>query len=822
MRWTYGELATRALQVSGFLKERRIAKGDRVMLWGTNCGEWLAAFWGAMLCGVVVVPMDRTAAPEFAARVFQQVDAKLLISSRGLTVPNLGAKTLHFEDFPEIVSPSAPQPARGQPVSLQRDDAVQIVFTSGTTGEPKGVVITHGNILANLEPIEREIQKYLRYERIFHPLRFLNLLPLSHVFGQFMGIFVPPLIGATVLFLESIKPSDIAKTIRKNRVSVLITVPRLLSSLREMLTGEMRTAMGESRMRTELEAADLQHFALRWWKFRRIHSRFGWKFWAIISGGATLDHADEEFWRRLGFAVVQGYGLTETTSLISLNHPFRLGRGSIGKALPGRDIKLDESGEILVRGDSIASQYWINGKPVAAGEGEWFRTGDLGALDEAGNLYFKGRKKNIIVTAEGMNVYPEDLEAAVRGQPQIKDCAVVPVDRGGNAEAWAVVVLQPKANSNNPSQAAAVAIAAANAKLGAHQQIRNWLIWPDSDFPRTSTQKPRQDLIIAYTRGQMAHSENGNLPRTSVEAAIASLRRGSSAQATTKLDEDLNLSSIDRVDLLTALEQRHQVELDESRFAEAKTVGDIERILRETTAGSKAQKYRYPSWAQSWPIRWLRIAIYCLFTWPATLILGRPTVIGRERLEDLRGPLLFISNHITYIDAGFLMFAMPPRYRYRLAIAMQGELLAEMRMPAAEMNFFQRAIEIISYWLVTALFDVFPLPQRSGFRESFAFAAESVDRGYSVLVFPEGRRTTDGTMSPFRAGIGILAQQLKIPVVPMRIEGLFPLRTAERHFARRGEIKVMVGEPVHFPEEINEEACARELEARVASLEANL
>ena len=796
-----------AERFAAFLNDQKISKGERIMLWGANSGEWLAGFWGALLRGVVVVPMDRSGAPEFAARVFEQVGARLLVSSRGLTLPSARA-TLHFEDFFSL-----PQFRSFAPAACSRDDAVQIVFTSGTTGEPKGVVITHGNILANLEPIEREIQKYLRYERIFHPLRFLNLLPLSHVFGQFMGIFVPPLVGATVLFNESIKPSDIVRTIHENRVSVLITVPRLLGSLREMLEAEMRTRVSASELQSQMELASREHFARRWWRFRKIHSRFGWKFWAIISGGATLGQHDEEFWRRLGFAVIQGYGLTETTSLVSLNHPFKLGHGSVGKALPGRDIKLDETGEILVRGDSIAKTYWVNGRPVAAREGEWFRTGDLGAVDEAGNLYFKGRKKNVIVTAEGMNIYPEDLEAALRSSSAVRDCVVIGVERGGNAEPCAVLVV------NDGAEAASRAVNEANAKLGAHQRIRHWVVWPDSDFPRTSTQKPRQDLIMAYARAQLAHSGNGSAPKSAIEAAIAQLgKSGAQVQGAATLGDDLNLSSIDRVELLTALEQRYQVELDESRFAEAATVSDVERILREASAAPATQHYHYPRWAQRFPVRWIRNAIYYLLTWPATLLIGKPRVIGREHLLQADRPLLFISNHVTYIDAGLLMFAMPARYRNRLAIAMQGELLASMRRPPGEMNIFERAVEVISYWLVTALFDVFPLPQRSGFRESFAFAGESVDRGYSVLVFPEGRRTTDGEMSPFRTGIGILAQQLKIPVVPMRIDGLFPIKQQKRHFARRGEIKVALGDPMQFPNEMSAEQIAHELEAATRGL----
>ncbi len=814
VRWTYRDLLAQAQRVATFLDQIGIAKSDRIMLWGANSGEWLAAFWGAVMRGVVVVPMDNAAATEFAQRVYEQVQAKLLISSRGLTLEAAAGKTLHFEDFSSLPNPATT--VASPVVPLNREDPLQIVFTSGTTGEPKGVVITHGNVLANLEPIEREIQKYERYERIFHPLRFLNLLPLSHVFGQFMGIFVPPLIGAAVHFSDSIKPADIVKTVHRERVSVLITVPRLLGALREMLETALRERLGGERMRSEMESAGQEHFARRWWRFRRVHSQFGWKFWAIISGGATLDHYDEEFWRRLGFAVIQGYGLTETTSLVSLNHPFKLGRGSIGKALPGRDIKLDPSGEILVRGDSIAKTYWVNGQPVAARDGEWFRTGDLGAVDEAGNLYFKGRKKNVIVTAEGMNVYPEDLEAELRTQPEVRDCIVVGVQRGGNAEPCAVLVLN-RESANDGNEGAARVVNEANQKLSPHQRIRHWLVWPDSDFPRTSTQKPRQDLISAYAHAQIDRSGNGNVPRSAVEHAIAGLRK-SGTGSSAKLDDDLNLSSIDRVELLTALEQRYQVELDESRFSGATTVGDVERMLNDASQTPRTRKYHYPRWAQSWLIRCLRVVIYYLFTWPATLIMAKPTLIGRERLRTRRAPLLFISNHVTYLDAGLLMFAMPQRYRDKLAIAMQGELLAEMRDPPKQMNVFQRAIEVLSYWLVTALFDVYPLPQRSGFRESFAFAGESIDRGYSVLVFPEGRRTTDGKISPFRAGIGILAQQLKVPVVPMRIDGLFPLKSEARHFARRGEIKVLVGEPVRFPETMGEDEITRELQHRVESL----
>src|SRR3979490_1435131 len=200
----------------------------------------------------------------------------------------------------------------------------------------------------------------------------------------------------------------------------------------------------------------------------------------MISGGAPLDRETEEFWHRLGYAVVQGYGLTETTSLISLNHPFHTSRGSIGKVLPGREIKLANDGEILVRGSGVASGYW-NGRelePVTRLEDEgWYRTGDLGALDEQGNLFFKGRKKEVIVTPAGMNIYPEDLEAALRGQKEVRDCVVVGLERGGNAEPCAVLILRDR------EAHAKTIVARANESLAEYQRMRTWFVWAGEEFP---------------------------------------------------------------------------------------------------------------------------------------------------------------------------------------------------------------------------------------------------------------------------------------------------------------------------------------------------
>ena len=255
-----------------------------------------------------------------------------------------------------------PAQLSGTDVAIGRDDILQIVFTSGTTAEPKGVVITHGNVLANIAPLEREMQRYLKYERWVHPVRFLNLLPLSHVFGQFLGMFLPPLLGGTVIFQEELKPSEIVSTIRRERVSVLVSVPRVLQSLKQKIERDLEDGGKIEDFRQRFRTSEGKHFLRRWWIFRDIRRQFGWKFWALICGGAALDAETEKFWDRLGYAAIQGYGLTETTSLISVNHPFKLGKGSIGKVLPGREVKLAEDGEILIRGGGVAAGYWDQGR----------------------------------------------------------------------------------------------------------------------------------------------------------------------------------------------------------------------------------------------------------------------------------------------------------------------------------------------------------------------------------------------------------------------------------------------------------------------------
>ena len=342
-------------------------------------------------------------------------------------------------------------PSAFTPVAVTRDDVVEIIFTSGATAEPKGVVLTHRNVLANIVPVEKEIRKYRKYGRPFFPIRFLNLLPLSHMFGQAMATFVPPMLQGTVVFMRGHNPHEIVRQVKTRRISVLVSVPKIL----DVLADHVARLYPDVRRVPEGK----ESIPKRWWRYRAVHRLFGLKFWSFVVGAAPLESSLESFWGRLGFVVVQGYGLTETAPIVTLNHPFSTSKGSVGKPIGGVDVRIAPDGEILVRGENVTTGYY--GAPEttdAAFEGGWFHTGDIGELDESGRLFIRGRKKEMIVTPEGLNVFPEDVERVVNAVPGVRDSAAVGVTQNGEERVQVALVVEP---GTNPSDV----VKAANAQL---------------------------------------------------------------------------------------------------------------------------------------------------------------------------------------------------------------------------------------------------------------------------------------------------------------------------------------------------------------------
>jgi long-chain acyl-CoA synthetase len=815
-RWSYSRLAATAFQFARELEARGVCRNDRVIIWGENCPEWVAAFYGCLLRGAIAVPLDEQSTTDFVAHVQERVEPKLILCDSHCPSDDLSLPRFKLEELSEKVSNHSTEPYPSP--DIKGNETAEIIFTSGTTAAPKGVCLTHDNLMANLEALETEINKYIKWERFIHPLRILCLLPLSHVFGQFMGMFVPPLLWAEVIFLNTLNPSRIIETVKHDRISVVATVPRVLQTLQSKIERDFEAQRELDEFKKQLSSAAHWKAVKRWWKFRKIHQRFGLKFWAFVTGGATLETGTEEFWRRLGFVVVQGYGMTETAALISLNNPFDVKSGSLGEVMAGQELKLDESGEIIVRGKNVTPGYWGEDSSEQSAEG-WFRTGDVGEQDASGRLYFKGRKKDVIVTAAGLNVYPEDIEEVLNRQPEISGSAVIGIE-GVHGEEPAAALIFRQGYKNAES-----AVARANESLAPHQKIKHWVIWDEPDFPRTATQKIRKPLIAEFVRQQIGGKQIGGKQTAQAPSVLSNLiSRVSGAKLaeinhTARLSEDLKLDSLARVELLSAIEDRYQIAIDESSFTAATTLGDIERIIQSEGLESQAQLFSYPRWTQRFFVRWFRLFFYYLVTLPFTLVLCWVRVRGKEHLTSLQGPVIFASNHVTAIDAALIMSAMPSRFRRSLAIAMDGEMLQGWRHPPTDTSLFRRIYLFVKYILIILLFNVFPLPRHSGFRKSFEYAGDAMDRGHNILIFPEGQRTEDGKMLPFQHGIGILATHLETAIVPVRIDGLYELKAkGRRFFALPNTVSVSFGELMTINEDENAADVANKLERCVAEL----
>ncbi|MGH9632887.1 MAG: class I adenylate-forming enzyme family protein, partial [Bryobacteraceae bacterium] len=439
--YTYAEVTNAAHAFSERLRASGFRKEDKVLIWSENRPEWLIALWGCLLEGVVVVPVDYRASADLLQRVHNVSQASLLLVGDEVPGAPLDTQTPVWR-LSSMSGMNLPHPSESREAGrIDKDDIAEILFTSGATAEPKGVVITHRNVLANIVPVEREVLKYRKYSRPFAPIRFLNLLPLSHMFGQAMATFIPPMLPGTVVFMRGYNPAEIIRQIRSRRVSVLVCVPKILDVLREHVLRTFPEAVGP--------ASDELHWILRWWRYRKIHRMFGFKFWSFVVGAAPLDPGLEEFWSRLGFLVIQGYGLTETAPIVSLNHPFRARRGTVGKPIAGVEVKISPEGEILVRGENVTSGYYnAKHETAEAFRDGWFHTGDRGPIDESGRLHIHGRKKEMIVTPEGLNVFPEDVEHVLNEQEGVQDSAIVAAAEGGKERVHAVLVLRNGADPN--------------------------------------------------------------------------------------------------------------------------------------------------------------------------------------------------------------------------------------------------------------------------------------------------------------------------------------------------------------------------------------
>lgn len=774
----YDDLRLMSLKVASLLAERGIGPGDRVMIWAPNSPWWCALFWGAILRGAVVVPVDFMSDLQRANSILGLTNARIVVQSRWKK-PRFeeGKNTLLIEDLEQMSEGFPPLQSFVRPAP---DDLAELIYTSGTTGNPKGVVLTHRNLVANLLQVNRHIPI------VTEQFRFLSLLPLSHMFEQMGGFLTPLLKGASIVYIPTLKPSAIMEALAEEDIRAVILVPRLLQLLRNSIERRFAAKGLERLLQRLLDTAETLPFFLRSLLFGSVHRRFGRHFELFVSGGAPLDPGLKRFWSLMGFRVVEGYGLTECSPVLTADQPDRPSKTGVGCALPGVELKI-EAGEILARGDNVFPGYYQN--PEATQEaftsGGWFRTGDMGEVDEEGILHIRGRRKEMIVTGAGINVYPDDLEEVLNRHAGVRESCVVGVRGGEGERVHAVLLLDPGAPPSGEI------VRSANAELDSLHRITTFSVWPDPEFPKTTTMKVKKHLVRQRIESGAREGGGPLLDRLGDLVARVTGSDPGSVREESYLVADLGLTSIGRLELVTLMEQEFRIDLDDSLIGPQTRLSDLRQMVTER--GHRPAPDRARLWTNSRWCRFVRMAFDACVNYPLFRLFVRLEVRGLEHLEGLESPVFFTANHVSYLDQPAVMFALPRRWRYCTATAAWEEFFfVNFKGP------FSRAWKRFTWEYGSIALNLFPLPQSDGFRRSLRFMGRLVDRSVNILIFPEGERSSDGRMRPFKPGLGMMVKELGIPVVPVAISGLERVFPRGARFPRLGRVVVTFGSPLSF------------------------
>ena len=776
--WSYSRLLVAARALAAHLAEDRgLQPGARVVVWGPNCPQLVAAIFGVLLGRLVLVPLDPQSSPAILARVAELTEASLVISG--------------FADCPGVPTldllalPVGPERSYRAPPA-RADDVAEVVFTSGATASPKGVVLTHGNIVANV----RSAYAALLPTRDF---RLLSILPLSHMFEQTAGLFLPLSVGASVHYTTSRQSPVILKTLRRHEVTAMAVVPQVLELLLEGIEQEVRRRGSLTSWRAAHRLAPHLPLPARRLLFRRVHRELGGHLELVVSGGAALDPEVGAAWERMGVTVLEGYGATECAPSIASNTRAARRPGSVGRPVPGVHVRIGDEGEILVRGANVTPGYWRDEEATRAAftADGWFRTGDVGELDRDGFLRLRGRLKDVIVLQSGLNVHPEDVEAELLLEESVVGCAVVGAhDAARGVQVHAAVV--PDRLDATAHERVAAAIRLANGRLAPYQRVAAFTVWGEPDLPRTSLLKVKRHEVLAAVEGRGPSAEPAPLrPQAEADRRSRLLRilselapPGATLAPDCDLALDVGLDSLALVQLGVRLEGELGLSLEDGTLATAATVGELIRLVEAGEGEASSPAVTFPSWALRAPARLARTLLQAAVVVPAHLLLCSPfRVEGRERLAAVEPPVLLVANHASHLDTPSILRALPHRLRTRVTVAAAADYFFSAPLPSLAMPL---------------LLNAFPFSREGAVRASLEHCGDLVDAGWSVLVYPEGTRSVTGALQPFRAGSGLLAAGLRVPVVPIAVRGTHALLPKGRGRPRRGPVTVSFGYPIHF------------------------
>jgi len=799
---THRDLADAVPRVARVLAEHGLEPGDRAIMWAVNRPEWGLGFLAVAHAGGVAVPLDVRHTVDFGRKIVEQTRPKLVLASRQTedAARELGLPIIWIESLPDLARRAEPAP----PADVTGDTLAEIVFTSGTTGDPKGAMLSHGNLMSCATAMS-QVMSFSSGDRL------LSVLPLSHLYEQVLGFICPLFVGASIVYPVSRQPAVLIRTFRDFKVSMLLIVPQGL----QLLTNAIERKVDQGGQRDRFEG--LHRLArrlptpLRRLLFRPVLAQFGGRLHTIGVGASALDVDVAERWIDMGVQILQGYGATEMGPVVTFTRPERNVLGTVGEPIPGIEVRIADDGEILARGPGRFQGYWQNEAATAAAidADGWYHTGDLGAFTAEGMLTFRGRKKDMLALPDGQKVYPEDVEAVLRLDPRVTDATVVGWPLGAGLRVHAVLLIDDPA-------AAADIVRTANAALAPHQQVRGSTVWPDPDLPRTHTLKVRKPEVLARLAALespdhpvvAAPAPLGQAPTLDVDpvtALVASVGGldHAAVRSDARLSTDLNLDSLRRVELLGVIEEELGVFVDDDALDPDATVADL--IALVDAAREAKRKPRSWAWPLSPAVRAVGIASQVLLIYPFIHFFYRIRTTGLERLDGIRGPILFTPNHCLHLDNAIILTRLPLGTRWKLSVA------------AAADTIYDNPVKGV---LASVIANAFPLAREGGVRKSLELLGARLDRGFNILLYPEGKLTLGGPLQPFKAGAGLIAVEGGTPIVPVKILIHEMSWIDRRRFPSplRGDVELVVGDPIWFDADTDHAAATTRLEAAVAAL----
>jgi long-chain acyl-CoA synthetase len=767
-----------------------VADGDRVITWLPS--SWLTpvylfAIWKL---GAIVVPFDRELNQDAAARIVERVEPRLIVvdgaeppawapdkitqtwwepgeQKHALTPPP--PLPAAGEGEPEPLSPGGRGAGvRGKAWKRPSEELAAIFFTSGTTGNPKGCMITHANLLSQIDAAGDIIP-------LDSSCRLASILPLSHLFEMTCGLLYPISRGAAIHYVPSRRGPDILRVFQEQQVTHMVAVPQLLTIMGATLDSQLQEKLPKPVYDGLLKLADRLPFGARRTLFLPIHKRLGGAVRLFAAGGAALPAETQILWERMGIRVIQGYGTSECSPIVAGSRPDgSTPLGSVGKPIRGVSVRLSPENELQVSGPNVMKGYWKDPERTAEVLHEgWYSTGDLARIDEDGNIFLAGRAKELIVLPSGLNVWPEDVEGALRADPSVKDATIIGVPTPGGGMMLHAYLL-PHRDADRAQDVSPI-VARANGRLAQHQRVATASWWPDPDFPRTSTLKVRRHLLPLPEAVHAVAIDSTLAADDPVGQAIAAVAKVPAVRDPQTLAE-LGLDSLALLDLGLALEDKIGKAVSEHDLALDMTVSQVRDVLAKApvlgtgTGGAPRRSAEragssQPLWpyTRAWAFRWLRLPLTLAYR----AFVTRTAIVGVEHLRDLPQRLIVAGTHHAHADEPLVRAALAKspaaHLSDRLVVAARASAFDTMPSPA--------------YWYSILALGLYPLRQYGDQDVSLRGLAKLVQQGNPLLIFPQGRHTppemerAGDPEASFKPGVGHLAAQLDAAVLPFGLAG---------------------------------------------------